>query len=135
VDLAGFLMTPDSAFGHERRGTPDAVAELGARLGYEVVVVPPLTVDGRAVSSSETRRRIAGGDMAGARDLLGRPYAIVAQVDGDGRLAPPMPVALPPPGRYAVESDGGPAEIVVGEDGISIEDGRSRMGRIRVEFP
>lgn len=28
TELAGFLMTPDAAFGHERRGTPAALAEL-----------------------------------------------------------------------------------------------------------
>ena len=109
VDLAGFLMTPDSAFGHERRGTPDAVAALGERLDYEVVVVPPLTVDGRPVSSSEIRRRIAGGDLSGAAELLGRPYSVVGAVDGSGRLSFPMPVALPPAGRYVA----GMSEIVI----------------------
>ena len=34
--LAGMLMTPDSAFGYERRGTPDAVADLGAREGFDL---------------------------------------------------------------------------------------------------
>jgi riboflavin kinase/FMN adenylyltransferase len=48
VDLAGFLMTPDAAFGFERRGTPEALAELGRRDGFDVVVVPPFTLDGRA---------------------------------------------------------------------------------------
>ena len=33
TELSGFLMTPDAAFGYERRGTPEAVAELGARDG------------------------------------------------------------------------------------------------------
>src|SRR5262245_58841907 len=33
VALAGFLMTPDAAFGFERRGTPESVAELGRRDG------------------------------------------------------------------------------------------------------
>ena len=36
--LAGFLMTPDAAFGHDRRGTPETVAALGARDGFDVVV-------------------------------------------------------------------------------------------------
>jgi len=30
VDLAGFLMTPESAFGHDRGGTAETVAALGA---------------------------------------------------------------------------------------------------------
>ena len=36
-------MTPDAAFGFERRGTPATLAELGARDGFDVVVVPPFT--------------------------------------------------------------------------------------------
>jgi riboflavin kinase/FMN adenylyltransferase len=35
VELAGFLMTPESAFGFERRGTPETVADLGRSLGYD----------------------------------------------------------------------------------------------------
>jgi len=41
--LAGLLMTPDAAFGFERRGTAEAVAALGAERGFDVVVVPPFT--------------------------------------------------------------------------------------------
>jgi len=108
VDLAGVLMTPDSAFGHQRRGTPEAVAKLGERLGYEVVVASALEAGGQAVSSSEIRRQIAVGDLEAAAALIGRPYAIVGDLDGRGRFVAPVPVALPPPGRYAVSVDGGP---------------------------
>ena len=44
VELKGFLMTPDAAFGFERRGTPDALSELGRGWGFDVVVVPPFTL-------------------------------------------------------------------------------------------
>ncbi|MBI2763553.1 MAG: hypothetical protein HYX54_07380 [Chloroflexi bacterium] len=102
--LAGFLMTPDSAFGHERRGTPAAVAALGAELGYDVAVIPPLNLDGRPVRSAEIRADIASGDLRGAARLLGRPYAVVGEgrttSSGTTRLSFPMPVALPPAGRY-----------------------------------
>ena len=52
VELAGLLMTPESAFGYERGGTPETVAQLGRSLGYEVVVVPQFTLDGETVRSS-----------------------------------------------------------------------------------
>jgi len=29
VELAGFVMTPDAAFGYERQGTPEALTGLG----------------------------------------------------------------------------------------------------------
>ena len=48
VELAGFLMTPESAFGYERGGTPETVAALGRELGYDVVVVPAVHARRRA---------------------------------------------------------------------------------------
>jgi riboflavin kinase/FMN adenylyltransferase len=105
VDLAGFLMTPDAAFGFERQGTPETVGALGRRDGFDVVVVPPFTLDGRPVRSSEVRVAIAAGDLATARALLGRDVTITAAVAPDGadtRLQFEMPMALPPIGRYAV---------------------------------
>jgi riboflavin kinase / FMN adenylyltransferase len=113
VDLAGFLMTPESAFGFERRGTPETVAALGRELGYEVVVVPPFTLDGAPVTSSAIRTAIGRGDLADARRFLGRPVGVVGTVARATRDATevvfPLPVALPPPGRYeaAVRSPSG----------------------------
>ncbi|HEX5451746.1 MAG TPA: FAD synthetase family protein [Candidatus Limnocylindrales bacterium] len=116
VDLAGFLMTPESSFGYERGGTPDAVARLGRELGYDVVVVPTLEIDGRPVRSTDIRSAIAAGDLSAATLLLGRRYAVVGEPDRredarlGARLTFPMPVALPPPGRrYPVELQAGPA--------------------------
>lgn len=130
VDLAGFLMTPDSAFGHERRGTPDAVRALGSTLGFDVVVVPPLFVDGRAVSSSEIRRRITAGDLRGAADLLGRPYAVAGEVGDEGRLSFPMPVALPPDGAYPADE----SSLVVEGGNVRLEPCPAAAGRRRVAF-
>jgi riboflavin kinase/FMN adenylyltransferase len=68
--LTGFLMTPDAAFGFERRGTPETLAALGARDGFDVVVVPPFDLDGRPVRSTEIRTAIAGGHLRLASALL-----------------------------------------------------------------
>jgi FAD synthase len=98
--LAGLLMTPDAAFGHDRRGTPDAVAELGRTDGFDLVVAPPFEIAGRSVRSSDIRSAIASGDLGLAAELLGRPYAIVGTTAENGFLEYPMPVALPPAGSY-----------------------------------
>jgi riboflavin kinase / FMN adenylyltransferase len=113
IDLAGFLMTPESSFGYERRGTPEAVEALGRELGYAVVIVDTLDIEGRPVRSSEIRAAIASGDLETAEMLLGRPYAAVGRSAGEGRLTFTLPVALPPPGRYRVAIDGSPVEAEV----------------------
>lgn len=109
VDLAGFVMTPDAAFGHRRAGTPEALAALGAREGFAVVVVPALDLGGRAVRSSEIRAAVAAGELDEAVRLLGRPYAVAGrraagsappEDPGLVHLAFDLPVALPPIGEY-----------------------------------
>ena len=99
-------------FGRDRTGTPALLAELGARLGFDVEIVPPVVRDGVQVSSSLVRKRIAEGDVEGAADLLGRPHALLGKVRvGDRRGATigfptanvyPRGGMLPPDGVYAV---------------------------------
>jgi len=60
----------DFRFGHRRRGD----LELLERLGFEVKVAPEV----EGVSSSEVRRLLHEGDVAGAARMLGRP----AELDG-----------------------------------------------------
>jgi riboflavin kinase / FMN adenylyltransferase len=144
VELAGFLMTPDSAFGYERRGTPETVAVLGRELGYDAVVVPPFTLDGAPVSSSKIRAAIAAGDLATAERLLGRPYSVVGSGDvADGsRITFPMPVALPPAGLYRVRAqaldetgDLDSREVLIDIDGHVRVSGSLHGGaRIRIVF-
>ncbi len=119
-ELVGLVMTPESAFGRDRAGTRAVVRELGERLGFRVIDVPALELDGDRVSSSAIRGLIEQGRLADARRLLGRRYAVVGEVvHGDGRgrqlgyptanLAFPEPVVLPPNGIYAAETTwGGP---------------------------
>lgn len=149
VDLAGFLMTPDAAFGHERRGTPTTVAALGATEHFEVVVVPPLDLDGRPVRSSEIRSALGRGDLRLARRLLGRAIEVVGDIaagpgEGTGRVRFEVPVALPRDGVYRarVRTDGGPqaasiaAVAVVHGDVVRIHSTRGQIpaGRVRVRF-
>jgi riboflavin kinase / FMN adenylyltransferase len=123
--LAGVLMTPEAAFGHDRRGTPDAVAALGVADGFDLVVAPPFEIDGRAVRSSDIRSAIAAGDLGRAEELLGRPYSIVATCRDGGSLGLGMPVALPPAGEYqvAVADDVAPrpATLIVEGGGMRLQ--------------
>lgn len=139
IDLAGFLMTPESAFGYERGGTPATVAALGRELGYEVEVVPPFNLDGRTVSSSEIRRAITAGELAVAKRLLGRPYAVVGR-GSRARRDPPIsfdvPVTLPPPGWYAVRIEDLDEGLDHGPDHVHIEpSGEVRLSGIWLGGP
>ena len=137
VALTGFLMTPDAAFGFERRGTPAALADLGARDGFDVVVVAPFTLEGRPVRSGEIRAAIAAGDLAEAAALLGRPVTITGSIGGTdhgrARLDFPLPVALPPDGEYRVRVDGRPASLRIA-DGTAYLSGASSSGRATLEL-
>jgi riboflavin kinase/FMN adenylyltransferase len=134
IDLAGFLMTPESAFGFERRGTPQTVAILGQELGYDVALVPTLEADGRPVRSAEIRADIARGDLAAAASLLGRPYAVVGAAGGGASLRFPMPVALPADGTYSVTVDDVVTTATIHAGRVRIDDGVGRRGRTRVVF-
>lgn len=135
VQLAGFLMTPDAAFGHERGGTAETVSELGRTMGFDVAVLPPFELDGRPVRSSDIRAAIGAGDLVTAERLLGRPYSVVGEMDED-ELIFPMPVALPPPGPYPAAADGHLTTIYIVPGG-SVQVGERRQGsegRVRVTF-
>jgi riboflavin kinase / FMN adenylyltransferase len=122
LGVSAVVVGYDVTFGRDRAGTPDLLRELGQAHGFAVEVVPPVEVAGLRVSSSEVRRLIDAGDVAGAARLLGRPHALIGRVRrGDRRGAGigfptanllPRAGILPPDGVYAVRVgiDGEPAE-------------------------
>lgn len=73
-------------FGRGARGDAQLLADLGARFGFGAHVVPPLTIDGVTVSSSEVRAALQRGDVERAGRLLGRRWAVSGTiVAGAGR--------------------------------------------------
>jgi riboflavin kinase / FMN adenylyltransferase len=138
--LAGFLMTPDAAFGYRRAGTPETLAALGRERGFDVVVVPPFELDGRAVRSTEVRAAISAGDLGLAARLLGRPHTVVGEAVPAGQetaLRFPLPVALPPEGDWpaSVDAGGGPASGSVRVAGGRLYVSGVQAGRrVRVEL-
>ncbi|MFG2192555.1 bifunctional riboflavin kinase/FAD synthetase [Streptomyces sp. NPDC048639] len=124
---------PNFRFGHKAAGNVEFLAELGTTYDYEVEVVD-LFVRGEAgggdpFSSTLTRRLVAGGDVAGAMEILGRPHrveGVVVRGAQRGReLGYPtanvetLPhTAIPADGVYAgwleVDGESMPAAISVG---------------------
>ncbi len=129
----------DHGFGRSRSGDVETLRRLGASDGFAVDVVSPVELGGHPVSSTQIRRAIAGGDLATANRLLGRPYSVSGRVvrgDGRGRSLgiptinlgeiPPRKL-LPPDGVYAawVEWRGGRAGGMLNQGPRpTFEDGR-----------
>lgn len=79
------VMTPRMAFGHDRRGTVEAMRDHGQVAGFEVAVVDPLLDDDVEISSTRIRQAVADGDLATVQ-RLGRPAFLEGTVvDGDHR--------------------------------------------------
>lgn len=73
-------------FGRGARGDARLLQELADRVGFRAHVVPPMTVEGAAVSSTEIRAALQRGDVTTAARDLGRPYTIAGPVTaGAGR--------------------------------------------------
>lgn len=76
----------DFRFGHDREGSMRTLTELGPHLGISVTIVPEVTVGGRDVNSTRIRELLAEGQVAEARELLGRAYRVRGRVmPGDRR--------------------------------------------------
>jgi riboflavin kinase / FMN adenylyltransferase len=89
LHTSGVVIGHDFHFGKGRQGTPDFLKAMGLAHGFDVLTVPPVTLDGEAVSSSAIRRLLSEGDIHGANRLLGREWTVCAQVahgDKRGRL-------------------------------------------------
>jgi riboflavin kinase/FMN adenylyltransferase len=71
---------PSHTFGAGRAAGPDRMAELGREFGFEVEIVPVVSLEGTVVSSTSVRAALAAGDAALACRLLGRPYSIIGCV-------------------------------------------------------
>jgi riboflavin kinase / FMN adenylyltransferase len=112
-DVRQVCVGEDFQFGRERAGDVHTLERSAARHGFHVTVAPPVTLDGRVVSSTRIRNALLAGDVAGAARLLGRSYAVTGVVQhGDQRgralgfptvnLGTPPNRLLPRDGIYAV---------------------------------
>ena len=102
------------SFGKDRRGNLDLLKRLGAQFDFNVVGVPPVTVNGEVVSSTAIRQAVEKGDFAKAADVLGREYTILGTVTRGDNLGKKIgfPTAnlsahseqFPPNGVYFAEA-------------------------------
>lgn len=86
LGLQKLLVGYDFALGRNRSGDIARLTEIGVTLGYDVLPVAPLQLEGRILSSTAIRQQIADGDVSGAAADLGRSYSVSGPIiRGDGR--------------------------------------------------
>jgi len=118
--LRALVVGHDFRMGRGRQGGREVLGRLGSELGFSVVDVGAVLVDGLPASSTRVREAVRRADLDLARRLLGRPYSVEGPVlSGDGigvglgfptaNLDWPERKLLPPDGVYAgvAEARGG----------------------------
>lgn len=78
--LACLYVGQDFALGRGRSGDVSALRQIGARLGYQVQLIPPIASPQGVISSSQIRSLLQQGSVESAAQLLGRPYFVEAEV-------------------------------------------------------
>lgn len=68
------------AFGRDRKGNVETLADLTRQFGLALTVVPRQDFGGDEISSTAVRAALQGGDVARAAHLLGRPYRLTGRV-------------------------------------------------------
>ena len=88
IGLKKMIVGYDHAFGKDRKGDKNFLAENAPVFGYELEVVDPYYCEGTIVSSTSIRKALGDGDLELTAKLLGRSYAFSGWVvKGDCRGA------------------------------------------------
>lgn len=82
MEVKRWVVGFDFAFGRERRGN----AEWLRANGHAVDVVPPFTLNGKELHSSDVRRLVTLGEMEEVTRLLGREYSMAGPVEAGDRV-------------------------------------------------
>ena len=144
MGAAHIVVGYDFCFGYRGEGTAGRLREYAAARGVGVDIVPPVTVDGRTVSSTWIRELLAGGEIELANRLLGHAHTLSDTVHTGYHLGTklgtptinmffPAGVLVPRHGVYAarVFLDGEESHIAVTNIGVRPTVGGD--GRVSVE--
>ncbi|MDY6987942.1 MAG: bifunctional riboflavin kinase/FAD synthetase [Thermodesulfobacteriota bacterium] len=90
IGMKGVVVGQDYSFGKKREGNISLLNDMGRTYGFEVIVSGWVEAGPRRISSTEVRNLVKEGQMAEARELLGRHYQVRGTVtrgrDRGGRL-------------------------------------------------
>jgi riboflavin kinase/FMN adenylyltransferase len=76
----------DHHFGHDRAGNIDMLKEYKEQYGYDVFEISAQLIDEAAVSSTKIRKALDTGDVAVARQMLGRDFGLRGTVISGAQL-------------------------------------------------
>jgi riboflavin kinase/FMN adenylyltransferase len=82
MEVKRWVVGFDFAFGRERRGNADWLRANG----HVVDVVPPFTLNGKELHSSDVRRLVTLGEMEEVTRLLGREYSMAGPVEAGDKV-------------------------------------------------
>jgi len=112
-------------FGKDRAGNAQLLQRMGRELGFEVIAVSPVMVDGKPVSSTAIRRLLTEGKIELADSMLGHPFSLEGTVvagEEIGRtlgyptanIQPAEKQIVPGRGVYAVQTELGAGVANIG---------------------
>lgn len=86
MGACGIVIGYNYTFGKSGRGTPALLEELSTVYGFELRVIPPVTIEGQPVSSTLIRSLLTSGDVTSAAKYLGYyPFVRGEVVTGEKR--------------------------------------------------
>ena len=81
MDLSAVVVGSDFCLGAGGAGTVDALAELGACDGFDVIGMDLCSVDGATITATRIRRLVREGRVEAAAGLLGRCHQVTGTVE------------------------------------------------------
>ena len=122
------LVGYDFAFGKKRGGDTNTLKKLGERLGFNVNIVEPISVENKIVSSTLIRNLIKEGNVREAAVYLGRHYSIRGRIVGGDKRGKKLgfPTANIHPHHELIPKDG----VYIGE--VRLHDNKNYKSLINV---
>lgn len=80
LNIAAVCVGYDYTFGRKAAGDTKVLKELGAKYGFDVVVLDEIDFEGLAVKSTKIRQWVSEGKIEKANGLLGRNFEITGRV-------------------------------------------------------
>jgi riboflavin kinase/FMN adenylyltransferase len=80
LNVSHLVVGHDFQFGKGRKGTLDFLRQAGIKQGFEVTTVAPIDINGERISSTGIRAALSNGELARAKEMLGRDYSMSGRV-------------------------------------------------------